>query len=273
MDIAIYPLINEERELPFVVKGIGSQLKQCHIERKEGYQLHQIIFCKKGKGVLKLHNKEYELIEGSYFYLRPNEPHEYYKITEFWSTDWILFTGDHIDNVLSLLGFETSKIGYFHSNPNIKSLFQNIMTTLKSIDFLRDLNSSQLLYKLFIELYRVSEQEPTSPHTSDKFIIEPIIHYINDHFSEDITLEVLAEILTITPQHLCKLFRNQLYMRPFEYITKRRIQEAKKLLICSNMTIKEIGKTVGYQDSSYFCAMFKKYELTTPMQFRYDEKR
>mgnify|MGYP001559058636 CR=1 FL=1 len=273
MDIAIYPLVNEECELPFGVKGIGSQLKQCHIERKEGYQLHQIIFCKKGKGVLKLHQKEYELIEGSYFYLKPNEPHEYYNLTESWSTDWILFTGDHIDNVLSHLGFETSKIGYFHNNSNIKSLFQNIMTTMKSIDFLRDLNSSQLLYKLFIELYRMSEQEPTSLHTPDKFIIDPIIHYINDHFSDYITLEVLAEILTITPQHLCKLFKNQLYMRPFEYITKRRIQESKKLLICSNKTIKEIGKTVGYQDSSYFCAMFKKYELTTPMQFRYAEKR
>jgi YesN/AraC family two-component response regulator len=93
------------------------------------------------------------------------------------------------------------------------------------------------------------------------------------HFSEDISLEILADITDITPQHLCKIFKKCLYMRPFEYIAKKRIQEAKKLLIDRSMSIKAIGEAVGYKDSSYFCAIFKKHELISPAEFRGSAKR
>jgi AraC family transcriptional regulator, arabinose operon regulatory protein len=256
MNSAVYPIVNEENGLPFVVCGIGSQSNQCHIERNEGYNLYQIIFCTNGKGILKTNQQKYEITEGTYFYLKPHEPHEYYKITEYWSTDWILFTGENIHNTLSKLGFSGSSTGSFQSNRNIKNLFNDIMSTLKGNDSLRGFTASNLLYRLLIELYRSSNCETSLRHTQDTAIIEPVINYINMHFSEDISLESLAMVANVTPQHLCKVFKERLYMRPFEYIAKRRIQESKRLLISENMTIRDICKTVGYKDSSYFCAMF-----------------
>ena len=98
MSTLIYPIVKQENGLPFVVCGIGSQADQCHIVRNEGYNLCQIIFCIKGKGILKTNQQEYEITEGTYFYLKPQETHEYYKTTEYWSTDWLLFTGENIQN-------------------------------------------------------------------------------------------------------------------------------------------------------------------------------
>lgn len=268
MDASIYPIVNEESGLPFVVCGIGSQSNQCHIVRNEGYNLHQIIFCTKGKGILKINQQEYEISEGTYFYLKPHEPHEYYKLTECWATDWILFNGENIFYTLSKLGLSGSRIGYFKSNGNIKNLFNDIIITLKGKDSFSGFISSNLLYRLLIEIYRYSYQGIDLHRTQDTAIIEPIINYINKHFTEEISLENLAKVVKITPQHLCKVFKKRLYMRPFEYIAKKRIQESKNLLRNGDMTIKDIGKTVGYKDSSYFCAMFKKYELISPSDFR-----
>lgn len=273
MNTAIYPIINEEIGLPFIVFGIGSQSNQCHIVRNEGYNLYQIIFCTNGKGILKLNQQEYEITAGTYFYLKPDEPHEYYKLTECWATSWILFDGENIHNFLSKLGFSSSKIGSFKSNGNIKNIFEDIMIILKGNDSFKGFIASNLLYRLFIELYRSSNQETGLYKTQDTAIIEPVINYINMHFSEDISLESLAKIVNITPQHLCKVFKERLYMRPFEYIAKRRIQESKKLLINGNLTIKDIGEIVGYKDNSYFCAMFKKYELISPSDFRGSAKK
>ncbi len=268
MNTAIYPIVNEENGLPIVVYGIGEQSSQCHIVRHEGYNLHQIIFCVSGRGLLKTNQQQYEIAEGTYFYLKPHETHEYFKLSDSWATNWILFAGDNISSILSKLGFANSKTGYYHSNRNIRNLFNDIVITLKSDDSTKGFIASDLLYRLLIELYRSSNQETGLHLSQDAAIIEPIINYINMHFAEDISLDCLAKLVHITPQHLCKVFKERLNMRPFEYITKKRIQESKKLLISQNMTIKEVCKKVGYNDSSYFCALFKKYELISPSYFR-----
>jgi AraC family transcriptional regulator, arabinose operon regulatory protein len=268
MDTAFYPIINEENGLPFVVCGIGSQGDQCHIIRDEGYNLYQIILCRKGKGSLKTNGQEYEISEGTFFYLKPFEPHEYYKLTEIWGTDWLLFTGANIYTTLCKLGFSESKIGYFHNNGTIRNLFNDISIVLRGNDPFRGFLASNLLYRLLIELCKTSNDEMPQYSSQDIGIIEPIINYINTHFAEDISLQTLAKVVKVTPQYLCKVFKKRLNMRPFEYIAKRRIQEAKKLLLDQSVTIKGIGETVGYKDSSYFCAMFKKYEFISPSDFR-----
>ena len=273
MNTVIYPIVNEESGLPFVVCGIGEQSNQCHIVRNEGYNLYQLIFCIKGKGILKTNSQEYEINEGTYFYLKAHEPHEYYKLTTRFSTAWVLFTGENIYNTLCNLGFSDSKIGFFQSNGIARNLFNDINITLKGSDSLRGFMASNLLYRLLIELFRSSNQEAIINRTQIASIVEPVISYINEHFFEDISLESLGKIVNVTPQHLCKVFKKDLYMRPFEYIAKRRIQESKKLLISGNTAIKDIAQTVGYKDTSYFCAMFKKYELISPSEFRGSSKK
>ena len=83
----------------------------------------------------------------------------------------------------------------------------------------------------------------------------------------------MAEIIDVSPQYLCSLFKNFLYMRPFVYISKRRIQEAKRLLLDKPMSIKDIALQIGYNYSSYFCSIFKKYEGISPHEFRNMHKK
>jgi len=79
----------------------------------------------------------------------------------------------------------------------------------------------------------------------------------------------MAESIDVSPQYLCRLFSNILRMRPFEYLTKFRIQKAKELLLGDcNIQISEVSKKIGYNDLSYFCALFKKFEGITPMEYR-----
>lgn len=268
MNIAIHQIVNEEIGLPCVVYGIGLQEKQCHIVRNEGYNIHQIIFSSKGNGVLKVNGKEEKIQEGSCFYLKPNESHEYYKESNQWETYWIMFAGENIENTLKELSMDKTRVFYNQNNIIIKKIFSDIIVTLKSADKHKAFVASNYLYNLLIELYRNSEDESNVNNESDRELINPIIDYINNNFYVDIELETLANIANVTPQYLCKVFKKKLFMRPFEYITKCRIQEAKKLLTSTDMTIKDISIAVGYRDNSYFCATFKKYESISPSQFR-----
>lgn len=78
----------------------------------------------------------------------------------------------------------------------------------------------------------------------------------------------LADLIDLSPQYLCRLFKECLSLRPFEYLARKRIQQAKLLLLEDKLNINEIAAEVGYNDCSYFCAVFKKHEMLSPAEFR-----
>ena len=57
-------------------------------------------------------------------------------------------------------------------------------------------------------------------------------------------------------------------MRPLEYIARRRIAQAKSLLLNTDTEIGEIGRLVGYEDRNYFSIVFKKLEGVSPRDYR-----
>lgn len=83
-----------------------------------------------------------------------------------------------------------------------------------------------------------------------------------------IELTDLCDIMKVTPQYLCRVFKNSLGIRPLEYITKKRIQMAKQLLVMDPRSIKDIAEAVGYANSGYFCTVFKKYEGISPGEYQ-----
>ena len=95
-----------------------------------------------------------------------------------------------------------------------------------------------------------------------------VLQYIEKNYSGQIKLGDMAQTAGITEQHLCRLFKKNFQMRPMEYLAKVRIQHAKEMLVYSEKNISEIARAAGFPDNSYFSALFKKYEGTTPGEYR-----
>lgn len=96
-----------------------------------------------------------------------------------------------------------------------------------------------------------------------------IMDYIDQNYMNDITLNDMAKVVNLSPQYICRIFRETLNMRPFEHLTKKRIFEVKNLLMDTKLSINSISKAVGYNDCSYFCAVFKRQEKISPAEYRY----
>lgn len=98
--------------------------------------------------------------------------------------------------------------------------------------------------------------------------IQEVMDYVEQHFHEDISLKGIAEIVHLNASYLSSLFKEELNMTFSEYLTRRRVQEAKRLLMQTDLTINEIAEKVGYQTAKYFIKIFKQYENTTPNGYR-----
>jgi AraC family transcriptional regulator len=92
--------------------------------------------------------------------------------------------------------------------------------------------------------------------------------WIEDHFPADASLKHLASSAALDPQHFLRLF-TQLYAKtPRQYVIERRIEEAKRLLANTDMTIESICYQIGWQSVQTFTLIFKQKVGATPGQFR-----
>ncbi len=100
-----------------------------------------------------------------------------------------------------------------------------------------------------------------------------LLRYIEKNLTHPISLTDLGEIACLDPGYLSKLFYSLMGVRPIEYINRKRIERAQRLLLCDNDIIDNIARKVGFSDWIYFSRVFKKQVGITPGQYRKQKHR
>lgn len=94
------------------------------------------------------------------------------------------------------------------------------------------------------------------------------LDYIHRNYKEDLTLGKLASKLDISPIYLSQLFKKELNKTFLEYLTFYRIEEAKRLISNSNLTMYQIAEMTGFRTSQYFSYVFKRVTGMSPVEYR-----
>lgn len=110
--------------------------------------------------------------------------------------------------------------------------------------------------------------KPTGERLPDQEWIAVITEYIDQHYTEPLTLHGLAEIGHGSPYHLHRTFKKVMNITPVEYIQRCRIDQACQELITTNHSMTAIGLNIGIPNTSYFVTLFKKKIGITPAQYR-----
>lgn len=96
------------------------------------------------------------------------------------------------------------------------------------------------------------------------YLVEHVIYFLENHYTEDITLEQLARDHYVSPAYLSRIFKETTDMSPINYLIQIRLKNANALLKNEDTTVKEIAKAVGYDDAYHFSKLFKKYYGVSP---------
>ena len=94
-----------------------------------------------------------------------------------------------------------------------------------------------------------------------------LLSYIEAHYNEDIGLNELADMVKMNTAYLSVLFKNEVGMSYVKYLTKFRVDQAKKLLR-EGYKVYEVSEMVGYNNYRYFSDIFKKYTGQTPNTYK-----
>lgn len=142
----------------------------------------------------------------------------------------------------------------------------------------RDLNEEmEMLYRTadIDEIRRIIEkniqlleQETQTDSGNIHREVEEVKHYINTHYGEEISIEMLAERVFLAPSYLSTIFKKETGQNLSKFIKICRMEKAREMLEGTKDKIVSISEKVGYPNVSYFCQSFREYYGMTPQKYR-----
>jgi AraC family transcriptional regulator, transcriptional activator of pobA len=121
---------------------------------------------------------------------------------------------------------------------------------------------------LLVAVARLADAAMTDVRVSDDPLLARVFDVIEKRYAETISLTDVARTLNLTPGHLTTMVRQRTGRTVLEWITERRMTEARRLLVQTDLSVAEVGRRVGYADPAYFTRSFRRVHQVTPSGWR-----
>ena len=231
--------------------------------RMHTHESYELYYFADGSGIYRVEGTPYPLEYGDILIMRPAEAH-YIDITDIkpYTRLSVNFKSELLSGIdpngRLLAPFNDRKIGTFNRyraenfGSDAYSVFiKNIMTDSPDRRVQTITNRLPLLNEISLAFGSVTETE------INKSLDSRIISYINRHLSEDITLDEICEKFYISKTHLCRIFKKATASTVGEYITVKRLVNARQLILSGTPPTKAYLQC-GFRDYSVFYRAYKK---------------
>ena len=241
----------------------------------------EIAMILKGEGVYHTTTGVHPMQPGDVFVFSGNEPHCITKIYAGGLTlinlhlNYPLFlrcctAADRYPNMFFAHSREFCNRIPREKSQGLRDLFQKIQAELSAETVLSKSAIGAYINLLFVDLARSQQYYVPGEDTHrsmDK--IQQGVRFIDAHFTQDITLEQIAEKSGITPNYFTKLFRDCFRVKLWDYITAKRIDRAKQLLSSGEeLSVLEIATLCGFHNTANFNRAFLKFTGITPTAYK-----
>ncbi len=233
---------------------------------RNDYVIHVVV---QGKGVLEYGSRQWMIGRGQMFILFPGDVTSYFADKEDpWYYCWIGFRGDSAPKIVENIGFNAqTPVLALRSTDRIEGLIKKMVST-RELNIEEQLMRSAWLMEILSDMIRNGEQRTESSSQHMFSYSEYAVRYINNHFSEKLRIQQLADHIGISRSYLVKLMKQQTGMSPQEYLIETRMRRASELLSKSNDPIRDIAAECGYEDALAFSKVFKSRFGVNPSEYR-----
>lgn len=265
--------------------------------RRSNIGIFDLIFIEYGELYITDGDTAYHLRENELLILKPDSTHYgHKKVAEKTKFDWIHFrsVGDYqYSGEFHLAKEERKSLNtytdrkstltlplYKKMGPLESSEFTSIFSKLISANIdkyqqketqdqalLPPLECQELFFRLlsFVQVFQPQRN-------SSELLAANIMEYILQNFHTQLTLDSIADYFNFHPVHIIRCLKREYGITPNKAVIQVRIDNAKKMLITSNLSINKISDFVGFSSPSYFNKVFREYTGMTPKEYRVQKR-
>jgi AraC-like DNA-binding protein len=125
-----------------------------------------------------------------------------------------------------------------------------------------------LLTLLLVGVSRLAADIVGDLRLNDEPLLAEVFAFIEERYHEPISLKDVAHAVNLSRGHLTTVVRRKTGRTVQEWIAERRMAEARRLLVQTDLAVEEVGRRVGYGDASYFVRLFRSTHGSTPLGWR-----
>lgn len=252
---------------PLVLMSFGKSIDQVEepdaVHRPEGTQYYQLVYIAKGEMEFVLDGTPTICGANTLVLFRPGQPQIHRVVPNSYAVRYFFnFSGSKVEQILQKYGICDQVITFSEPFAWCEQ-FHNHMDNVHQTMFKEDVCNDLLLALLGIIGGALRARYPANP---SKFA--ELLHIMQTNCTKDIPVTKYAEMLGFNEKYFISFFKKATGHTPHQYITIQRMNLAKRLLISSKLTVRQIALHVGYTDTRYFSRLFISFFSQTPSEFR-----
>ncbi len=178
---------------------------------------------------------------------------------------WFTSADSRFNELLPYYGADSKTKIFNHNSPAELQYIKELVIT-ENRATISDGRMLELFFSVF--KYHLNEQSHVSPNLpAAQSYIDFSVNYIKNHYNS-ITVSKLTELLGVSQPYLYRIFKEAFGKSPKTFITEYRINQAKKLLKETDLTVSAVAVAVGYSDSFAFSKAFSSIQNMSPSEYR-----
>jgi len=236
------------------------------------YLLHHVI---SGSGKFQLGDYEGVLGAGDTFLIPPNQLASYVSDeSDPWRYRWVAFAGTRADDLVASAGMGLARPvvstgASLVPEERCRSIYEAFLARSRSASLEAAGHLLLLLSVLQEHAAESGTPAPLRPESHNEELARQVIGYLSAQYAEPVTIEGMAEALGYNRAYLSRLFKAQTGLTPATFLTKYRIDQARRLLReRPELTVEQVASSAGFQDPLYFSKQFKRWYGQTPTEYR-----
>jgi AraC family transcriptional regulator of arabinose operon len=236
--------------------------------KRRSYPYYVLEVPVRGRCILKVGSKKYELEKGKLGGFMPGIAH-HYKCDPANPMEhiWVAFTGTQSEKLFDISGLNTKGALNISKQGEILHLAEMILKTgLEKTKFAQQLCCSYLRALFFEQSARLPAGKKFDMISMGTY--QKCRKYIDEHFSQNLYPSKVARACNIDVRYMARLFKRFGETTPNEYIMRLKLNRASSLLLTSNLTVSEVANTVGFDDPYHFSRNFKKFHGLSPRNYK-----
>lgn len=269
MNMEYFSAINDD--------GFDITVYQCGMEKckkshsygpaiRDHYLVH---FVLEGSGIFYVDGKSYRIKKNQGFLICPSVV-TYYEADkeEPWIYTWVGFKGIKAEKYLKLANldqenpvFECAEIAF------VQECFENMRKSTE-LKYGRELRLQGLLIMFLSELIEEAGKNVIISSNYKEMYIKKSLQFVETNYSSKISISEMAKSVGLNKNYFSTFFRENIGVTPQQYIIKYRINKACELMSNLGLTIGDISRSVGYDDTLGFSKIFKKEKGISPKRYR-----
>jgi AraC-like DNA-binding protein len=262
------------REVFYSVVRAGHLLAgtEHRIERST-YPGHELIFCRAGAGWARIGGRQHRVGAGELLWVNCFHPHAYGAVPQTpWELYWVRADGLHLDRICKILSAESQPVFPHLGAAAVERQFTAIFAQMQTGRPEAPAWIHAELAKLIALLFQARRESAAAGQPD----IPPRLHKAWErmrlYYHLPLRVAELATLAGMSPSHFSREFKAVFGTSPIDWLRRERISQAKRRLIESDDSIKEVARQTGFSDQYYFSKDFKQLTSLTPTEFRHRER-